>query len=239
VRYDVRFIDGESPALEEFLNLSNRHAQLLIPAPDNAEIHMDPLSIGDDAYESLPDDINFRNASPHTPLDNQNRIRASLLNRTSYPTHQMLKRKRYSGWIWTNLTQEPPKLLARVKLTLYSAIQFCNHSRRSQEVSQTSQEGQRSYSHYRTTLCREKGHTTDPQSSVRAIYAMPSAYSHSDPYSIDDAYPPWDCVRWRLVFHDELINTEHGQSSADPRTPMSSIQSGFFTSRTLAPISKR
>jgi hypothetical protein len=50
---DVRFIEGQSPMHEEFINLPNRLAQLVIPAPDDPEIHMDPISIDDDEYEKF------------------------------------------------------------------------------------------------------------------------------------------------------------------------------------------
>jgi hypothetical protein len=65
---DVRFIEGQSPMHEEFINLPNRLVQLVIPAPDNAEIHMDPISIDDDEYEGSSDDMEFDKASLLTPI---------------------------------------------------------------------------------------------------------------------------------------------------------------------------
>jgi hypothetical protein len=64
----IRFIEGQSPTHEEFINLPNRLAQLVIPAPDNAEIHMDPISIDDNEYEGSSDDMEFDKASPLAPI---------------------------------------------------------------------------------------------------------------------------------------------------------------------------
>jgi hypothetical protein len=53
---------------EEFINLPNCLAQLIVPALDNLKIHMDLISINDDKYESSSDDMEFDNASLLTPI---------------------------------------------------------------------------------------------------------------------------------------------------------------------------
>jgi hypothetical protein len=70
---DVRFIKGQSPMHDVFVNLPNRFAQLVIPAPDDSEVHMDPICIDDNKYSSS-DYIAFDNALLLAPILDDTRI---------------------------------------------------------------------------------------------------------------------------------------------------------------------
>jgi hypothetical protein len=66
---DVRLIEGQSPTHEEFVSLPNCLAQLVIPAPDDPEIHMDPISIDDDQDDALSNNMEFDNVLLLAPID--------------------------------------------------------------------------------------------------------------------------------------------------------------------------
>jgi hypothetical protein len=80
----IRFIEGQSPMHEEFINLPNRLAQLVVPAPDNAEIHMDPISINDNEYESSSDDMEFDKASLLAPIIDDDKFDCSCASNSHF-----------------------------------------------------------------------------------------------------------------------------------------------------------
>jgi hypothetical protein len=62
---------------EEFVNLPHCLVQLVIPAPDNVEMHRDPIPIDDNEYEGSSDDMEFGKASPLAPIvDNKHIVQS-------------------------------------------------------------------------------------------------------------------------------------------------------------------
>jgi Reverse transcriptase (RNA-dependent DNA polymerase) len=62
---------------EEFIKLPNRLAQLVIPAPNDPKIHMDPISIDDDEYDASSNDMEFDDTPLLAPIVDDTRIRQS------------------------------------------------------------------------------------------------------------------------------------------------------------------
>jgi hypothetical protein len=103
--------------------------QLVIPAPDNPEIHMDHISI-DDESESSSDDIEFDKASLFAPIIDDTRISHSG-QETRTPSDSPISSddasdvRLRSAWISTYLIQLFLTCRVRTKPTPQSTIRQC------------------------------------------------------------------------------------------------------------------
>jgi hypothetical protein len=244
---DIRFIERQSPTCEKFINLPNCLAQLVVPAPDNAEIHMDPISMDDDAYEYSSNGMDFDKASPlaliiddmhigqsgqelHTPSDVH--IASDLASDSSSDADEAdidinSAQRMYIDAPHTRTPGTPREGETNQTIddltTSSSAIRVDPTKKapkpRSKVVDPTPAPVR-----FFARLAKKKGHTTHtidgPQPSVHTIVAVDLGDANPDPANIENALACRDHARWRLARHDKLTKMDqYGTWTVVCRTP--------------------
>jgi hypothetical protein len=224
---DVRFIERQSPTHEGFINLPNRLGQLVIPAPEDVEIHMDPISIDDDEDDASSDNVEFDNAlllapivddmhlgqsgqEPRTPSDSH--ITSDVASDASSDNEDIAQRMDIDEPRTTPRKREVDPTIDD-PTTSSSAIDAdpaidTDPAKKVPEPRSKIDQPTSAPVRFSARLAEKRGRTIDDQPSVHTIYAMDPVDANPDPANIEDALSRWDHARWKLACHEELTKMD-------------------------------
>jgi Reverse transcriptase (RNA-dependent DNA polymerase) len=235
---DVRFIEGQSPTHKEFINLPNCLAQLIIPAPEDPEVHMDPISIDDDEGDASSDDMELDNALPLAPIVDDTSIgRSGQRPRTpSEPRTPSDSRIASDAASDASSDGEDDDVDSAQRMDIDAPHTRTPSTPHEHETDPTIDDLATSSStiiadpaevleprstvvdrptpapvRFSARLAERRGRTTrtiDDQPSVHAIYAVDPVDANPDPANIEDAISHWDHARWRHACHEELTRMD-------------------------------
>jgi hypothetical protein len=214
---------------EEFINLPNRLAQLVIPAPHNVEIHMDPISIDHDEYEGSSDDTEFDEASSLGPIvDNKHTGQSGHEPRTPSDLHITSDASSHADEDIDTVQRmdidAPHTRIHRIPreretdptindpTTSSSTISADPAKKVLEPRSKVVDQPTPAPVCFSARLAEKRGHTTyiidDSQPSVHTIFTVDPVDANPDPANDEDALSRWGHARWRLACHDDLTKMD-------------------------------
>jgi hypothetical protein len=211
--------------------------QLVIPAPDDPEIHMDPISIDEDEYDTSSDDMEFDNAPLLAPIVDKKHLGQSGQE------PRTLSDSRITSDVTSDVASDAssdnedidaPHTTPRERetdptiddpTTSSSAI-IADPAKKVPEPWSKIDRPTSAPIRFSARLAEKRGHThtiDDLQPSVHTIYAVDPVDANPYPTNIEDALSRWDHARWRLAYHEELTKMDQYSTWTVVRRPPKDI----------------